>query len=91
MGATLQTIKRIFFVEGLLISLTGGGVGLFLGIILVVLQSYFGFIPVEGLLIDHYPVELKWIDVLSIMGIITVIGSLAAMLPSRVVLNRFTS
>jgi lipoprotein-releasing system permease protein len=91
MGATVQTIKRIFFVEGLLISLTGGGVGLLLGIILVVLQSYFGFIPVEGLLIDHYPVELKWIDVLSIAGIIIVIGSLAAMLPSRVVLNRFTS
>lgn len=89
MGATKQMIKRIFFVEGLLISLTGGGVGLLLGIILVVLQSHFGFIPVEGLLIDHYPVELKLMDILYIIGLITVIGSIAAMLPARVVLNRF--
>ena len=88
MGATLKTIKRIFFVEGLLISLSGGIIGLISGIILVILQSKFGFIPVEGLLIDHYPVELQWIDVVSILSIIIVIGSFAAMLPSRVVLGR---
>lgn len=89
MGATLQTIKRIFFVEGLLISLTGGITGLGIGLVLVFLQSQFGFIPVEGLLVDYYPVELQFFDVLSILGIIVVIGSFAAMLPSRVVLNRF--
>ena len=89
MGATQETIKRIFFTEGLLISITGGFVGLGLGIILVVLQSQFGFIPVQGLLIDHYPVELHFIDVISIMGIVVVIGSLAAMLPAKVVLRRF--
>jgi ABC-type lipoprotein release transport system permease subunit len=89
MGATQETIKRIFFTEGLLISITGGFVGLGLGIILVVLQSQFGFIPVQGLLIDHYPVELHFVDVISIMGIVVVIGSLAAMLPAKVVLRRF--
>ncbi|MGB0391997.1 MAG: ABC transporter permease [Salibacteraceae bacterium] len=88
MGATVQTIKRIFFVEGLLISLTGGIVGLVLGVLLVVAQSQFGFIPVEGLLIDYYPVELQMMDVFSILTIIIVIGSFAAMLPSRVVLSR---
>lgn len=89
MGATQETIKRIFFFEGLLISITGGMVGLTLGIILVVLQSQFGFIPVQGLLIDHYPVELHLVDVLSIMAIVLTIGSLAAMLPAKVVLKRF--
>lgn len=88
MGATTQMIKRIFFMEGLLISVSGGAAGLFLGVVLVLAQSQFGFIPVEGLLIDYYPVELQWMDVLSIMGIILVIGSIAAMLPSRVVLSR---
>lgn len=88
MGATIQTIKQIFFVEGLLISLTGGVVGLFLGVLLVIAQSQFGFIPVEGLLIDYYPVELQMTDVFSILAIIIVIGSFAAMLPSRVVLGR---
>lgn len=89
MGATSKMIKQIFFVEGLLISLTGGMTGLFLGVILVVLQSYFGFIPVQGLLIDHYPVELQFVDVVSIMAIVLGVGSLAALLPARVVLNRF--
>ncbi len=89
MGATLKTIKRIFFVEGLLISLTGGVIGLMVGIILVILQAQFGFIPVEGLLIDYYPVELQFLDVLYIFGIILGIGSFAAMLPSRIVLSRF--
>lgn len=89
MGATDKTIKRIFFTEGLLISITGGMTGLFLGVVLVVLQNYFGFIPVQGLLIDHYPVELKLTDVLSIIGIVLLLGSLAAMLPANVVLRRF--
>jgi ABC-type lipoprotein release transport system permease subunit len=89
MGASNQTIKQIFFTEGLLISLTGGITGLGIGIILVALQSQFGFIPVQGLLIDHYPVELQITDVLSIIAIILVIGSLAALLPARVVLRRF--
>jgi ABC-type lipoprotein release transport system permease subunit len=90
MGASQETIRLIFFFEGLLISLTGGMIGLFLGVVLVVLQSYFGFIPVQGLLIDHYPVDLKIIDVISIMGIIFGVGSLAALLPARVVLKRFS-
>ena len=89
MGATSKTIKQIFFVEGLLISLTGGMAGLFLGVLLVVLQSYFGFIPVQGLLIDHYPVELQFVDVVSIMAIVLGVGSLAALLPARFVLKRF--
>mgnify|MGYP003634265499 CR=1 FL=1 len=89
MGATDKTIKRIFFTEGLLISITGGMTGLLLGIVLVVMQNYFGFIPVQGLLIDHYPVELKVVDMLSIMGIILILGSLAALLPANVVLKRF--
>ena len=90
MGATQQTIRNIFFTEGLLISVTGGFIGIFLGVVLVLAQSQFGFIPVQGLLIDHYPVELKLMDVLSIMGIVVGIGSLAAMLPARVVLKRFS-
>jgi len=89
MGATSKMIKQIFFVEGLLISVTGGMIGLFSGVVLVVLQSHFGFIPVQGLLIDHYPVELQFIDVVSIMAIVLGVGSLAALLPARVVLNRF--
>jgi ABC-type lipoprotein release transport system permease subunit len=89
MGASTQMIKRIFFYEGLLISLTGGMIGLTLGVILVLLQSQFGFIPVEGLLIDHYPVALQIQDILSITGIIILLGSLAALLPANVVLKRF--
>jgi ABC-type lipoprotein release transport system permease subunit len=90
MGASPGLIERLFFIEGLLISLTGGLIGLGLGIALVVLQSYFGFIPVEGLLVDHYPVDLKLVDVLLVVLLIVSLGSLAALLPSKIVLKRFT-
>lgn len=60
------------------ISVSEGATGLFLRVVLVLVQTQFGFIPVE----------LQWMDVLSIMGIILFIGSIAAMLPSRVVLSR---
>ena len=89
MGASPGLIERLFFIEGLLISLTGGLIGLGLGIALVVLQSYFGFIPVEGLLVDHYPVDLKLVDVLLVVVLIVSLGSLAALLPSKIVLKRF--
>lgn len=89
MGASHKTIKQIFFTEGLLISITGGFTGLILGMLLVFLQAQFGFIPVQGLLIDYYPVDLQITDVLSIVAIILVIGSLAAILPARVVLRKF--
>lgn len=87
MGATPTLLKRLFFTEGLLISLTGGIIGMLLGVVVVVLQQTFGLIPVQGLLVEHYPVELHLSDLLLIFVLVLGIGSVAAYLPTKFILK----
>jgi lipoprotein-releasing system permease protein len=64
LGLSLQSLRAIFFKEGLIISLTGGGIGLVLGIALVWMQQHFGLLAVgEGYIVEAYPVYLAWRDV----------------------------
>ncbi len=88
MGATASLIRKVFFTEGMLIAITGGLSGMALGAVLVVLQDSFGFIRIEGLLVDHYPVELHVFDMVAVAGLIVFVGALAASIPVRIVTRR---
>ena len=86
LGARDNTIKQIFFTEGLLISLTGAFSGLLLGLLVCVLQLKFGLIKLQGggsFIISAYPVKLIAIDFLYVFITITLIGTAAAWLPVR--------
>ena len=87
MGADNRLIQRIFMNEGLLISVAGGVIGLLLGIILVLLQQQFGFVPFgtgEGnYVVDAFPVLLKFQDILLIFATILVVGCTSAFLTVR--------
>ncbi len=76
MGASLDFVRRIFFGEGMLISVIAIGAGSMLGIGLTLLQYYFGFIkiPAVSFLIDRYPVDLQWLDVAMVVLIAGVIS-----------------
>lgn len=65
LGADTALLRSIFRSEGMLISLLGGGAGLCLGIVLCLVQQWFGVItiPAETMVVDTYPVQLKLIDV----------------------------
>ena len=81
MGADKNLIKKIFFNEGLLVSVVGGLLGLALGIIAVLIQQHFGIIRLGNggnYIIDAYPVALQLADVVLVFFTITVIGSLAS-------------
>lgn len=81
MGADIQLTKKIFFNEGLLVSVVGGLLGLLLGIIAVSIQQYFGIIRLGNggsYIIDAYPVALEFADVALVFFTITIIGSLAS-------------
>lgn len=82
MGASDRLIRRVFLYEGWLISLLGMLVGVLLGIILCVLQQKFAFIRVPGqnLIVDGYPVLLRFVDILIIMLSVSVVGYLASWL-----------
>ncbi|NVN95452.1 MAG: ABC transporter permease [Bacteroidetes bacterium] len=82
LGASNILIKRIFIAEGLLISLFGAFVGMFLGGLICWIQQYFGVIPIEGsgsFVIKYYPVHLQITDFVKVTGIVFFIGLLATL------------
>jgi lipoprotein-releasing system permease protein len=86
MGARDTLIKKIFFFEGLLISLIGAFSGLLLGLLVCVLQQKFGLIKLQGggsFIINAYPVKLIATDFLYVFITIAMIGTAAAWLPVR--------
>ncbi len=69
MGATWGDIRRIFFMQGVLISAIGAVVGMVLGISVTLIQQFWGIVklPPGAFVIDHYPVNLQLGDVAGIM------------------------
>ena len=88
LGHTIKDVQRIFLFEGLLITSLGAFIGLGTGSVLVLLQYYVGFFPLEGGIVEFYPVELKLIDVLAVSGVVFTIGLIASLIPIRVLLNQ---
>ncbi|MEI6821941.1 MAG: FtsX-like permease family protein [Bacteroidota bacterium] len=95
MGAGDQLIKRIFMTEGLLISLSGAIIGLFLGAIVCWIQMTFGVIPLEGgngaFVVKSYPVEFRLMDFVWVFIIVFVIGYVAAWYPVRQISKRLSN
>ncbi len=81
LGATAPSLRRVFFMQGLLLSGLGSGIGLLLAILVVWLQKSFAFfnIPGSGL---PYPVALEWSSFWTVMlvvgGLTTVVSWLAS-------------
>lgn len=89
MGANAQNIRSIFFWEGMLIALVGGGIGMTLGLILCWLQMQFSLLTLEGMLVDAYPISIYISDLIAIAAIVFFIGLLAAWLPAKWVVKRY--
>ncbi len=84
MGAELSTLRSIFFKEGLLISLVGAGLGLLIGIIVVLVQQYFGLLQIgQNYVVEAYPVKLEFDDILLVIATVTVLCGITSWLTSR--------
>lgn len=82
MGATDSLIKRIFVLEGWMISLLGLVIGLLVGLLVTWLQQRFGLIRMPGnFVVSAYPVRLVWSDVLGAVSSVALIGYLVALIP----------
>ena len=83
LGAPDTMTRRIFLLEGWLISLLGLVIGLVLGIAAVLLQQKFGLIRMPGnYIISAYPVILKASDIIWTAVGVALVGYLIALLPS---------
>lgn len=86
MGANSSAVFKIFIMEGVIGSLIGAGIGAVLGLIIVLLQQYYGIIKLGtngGFVIDSYPVKLEMLDVLIAFVMVFVISFLASWFPAK--------
>lgn len=86
MGATSQLIRKIFLMEGFLLSFIGLLLGCLLAIILCVLQQQYGLVQLSGsgeFIINAYPVEMRIGDFLIVILTVLTIGTSAAWIPAQ--------
>lgn len=84
MGTDNSVIKKIYYLESLLMTAVGAFSGLFLGLMICILQIKFKivkFAPGTSFVVDAYPVKLLLSDFLIIFITVIVIGTLTALIP----------
>lgn len=82
LGADDRLIRRIFVLEGWMISLSGLAAGLVIGIGFSLAQQHFGFIKMPGsFIVQSYPVILALPDIIFTIAGVAIIGYLIALLP----------
>lgn len=82
LGATGKTIRRIFILEGWMISLLGMLTGLAVGIAITLIQQHFGIVRMPMSWNNGpYPVILKASDLLISSAAVALIGYVIALLP----------
>lgn len=83
MGVRREAVRRIFLIEGILWALTGGGIGLLLGIALCAGQAAFHWVTLEGaFIIEAYPVTLRGSDCIIVVATVLLVGLAASIYPS---------
>ena len=80
LGANVSSIKRIFFIQGSLMTLISGVIGLILGLVIVWLQQTFSLVMITPSL--PYPVEIKVWNLVIVLLTITILGLIAAKIAS---------
>lgn len=84
MGLTAKQVQAIFIQQGLIIGLIGAILGALLGLGFCYLQDTFGLLKLSSaFIIDAYPVDIQWTDVLLIMLGTLGLSLLASWLPAR--------
>ncbi|WP_026836836.1 ABC transporter permease [Gillisia sp. JM1] len=72
LGATKTSIRNIFFLQGSLMTIVGGLLGLFFGLILIYLQLQYNFVMITPSL--PYPVKIKAENIILVFLTISVLG-----------------
>ena len=86
LGADDATIRRVFRLEGWLISGFGALIGLVVGTLLCLGQQHYGWLTLGNgseYVISAYPVVVEWTDILAVALIVFALGLLTAWIPTR--------
>lgn len=80
LGTEINHLRKIFLLQGTLLSVFGGIIGLVLGMILVLLQQQYELIMITPTL--AYPVVFSFENVLIVMTTIVILGFVASLIAS---------
>jgi lipoprotein-releasing system permease protein len=80
LGTEVKDLRKIFLLQGTLLSVLGGIIGLVLGIIVVIIQQQFNLIMITESL--AYPVVFSIQNVLIVFGTIVTLGFIASLIAS---------
>lgn len=89
MGLTNLDIRRIFSLQGMLINGIGALIGLVAGLVLCFVQQEVGIIPLQGSIVQYYPMEVQVSDVLKVIASVALIGTLFSVFMVRYLIRRF--
>ena len=80
LGTTLKELRRIYFIQGLLVTSLGGFIGVLIGSLLIASQLFFGWLKITPSL--AYPVEFNVMNVLLVLATIVVLGFVSSKIAS---------
>jgi lipoprotein-releasing system permease protein len=80
LGIEIKDLRKIFLLQGTLLSIIGGLIGLGLGIAIVLLQQHYELIMLTPTL--AYPVIFSMENVVIVMGTIVILGFIASLIAS---------
>lgn len=92
LGADRGFVTRIFLFEGWMLSVGGALLGLAAGVLMVLAQERWGVVGFGGddsYIIDAYPVDLQWPDVVAVFVAVVAIAALAAWYPVRAIVGKY--
>lgn len=79
LGATLTELRRIYFIQGMLVTAAGGFIGVLIGALLIGSQLILGWVKIGSV---DYPVELTLVNILIVFGTIIILGFIASKIAS---------
>lgn len=88
MGANTSMIRRIFMSEGMLINMLGGIAGMLIGLILCLLQIHVGLLPMEGAVVEYYPMKLELMDFVLAGLIVLITGFISSWYPVQILTRK---
>jgi len=89
LGTTIKELRRIYFVQGVLVTGVGGFIGVLLGSLLIWSQLAFAWLRITPTL--AYPVEYQVINVGIVLGTILVLGIIASKIASSRINKKLVS
>lgn len=86
-GISISQIKKIFILQGVLIGFSGIVFGTFLGVGTSLIQEYFGIVKINmtSSILESYPIELNFVDIIFIITIVFLISIIASLIPSNLI------